>query len=337
MYNQITIIITSINKLNRNIQNLSSNSKKKNWSFILIGDKKSPKNFFLKYGKYYNIRDQKKTKINFAKICPLNNYARKNIGYLLAIKNKTEVIIETDDDNYPKKNFFTTPKLMHKVSEITNKDWVNIYDLFLKEKKLIWPRGLPLNFVKKNKIRLTKKKKLQKFYLQQGVCDINPDVDAIYRLINDKINIKFKNNFSVSLGKAYSPFNSQNTIWFKEIFPLLYLPVLCSMRATDIIRGLVAMRILQNDNKKSLFYGTTVFQKRNEHDLFRDFEDEIPIYLNSKKIVEILNGLKLKKGKKFYSQNLQRCYKNLILHKIIDKKEYVYLNSWLKSLKKILN
>ena len=56
-----------------------------------------------------------------------------------------------------------------------------------------------------------------------------------------KINIKFKNNFFVSLGKAYSPFNSQNTIWFKEIFPLLYLPVSCSMRATDIIRGLVAI------------------------------------------------------------------------------------------------
>ena len=88
----------------------------------------------------------------------MDSYARKNIGYLLAIKNNTDVIIETDDDNYPKKNFFTTPKLIHKVSEITNKNWVNIYDLFLKEKKLIWPRGLPLNFVKKNKIRLTKKK-----------------------------------------------------------------------------------------------------------------------------------------------------------------------------------
>ena len=101
----------------------------------------------------------------------------------------------------------------------------------------------------------------------------------------------------MSLGKAYSPSNSQNTIWFKEIFPLLYLPVSCSMRATDIIRGLVAMKILQNDNKKILFYGTSVFQKRNEHNLLKDFEDEIPVYLNSKIIVEILNKLKLKKRK----------------------------------------
>ena len=149
MHNRIAVIITSINKLNRNIENLSSNSKKKNWSFIVIGDKKSPKNFFLKYGKYYNIRDQKKTKINFAKICPLNSYARKNIGYLLAIKNKTEVIIETDDDNYPKKNFFSTPKLIHEVSEIMNKNWVNIYDLFLKEKKINMAKRITIKFCKK--------------------------------------------------------------------------------------------------------------------------------------------------------------------------------------------
>ena len=65
----------------------------------------------------------------------------------------------------------------------------------------------------------------------------------------------------MSLGKAYSPFNSQNTIWFKEIFPLLYLPVSCSMRATDIIRGLVA-REYYKMIIKALFYGTTVFSKK---------------------------------------------------------------------------
>ena len=334
---KISLIITTINKLSKNIRNFSSNSKKKNWSFIVVGDKKTPKKFNLKNGNYFNITDQIRSNINFAKICPINSYARKNIGYLIAIKNKSEIIIETDDDNYPKKNFFSNPKLEYKAPEITNKNWVNIYDLFSKNKNLIWPRGIPLDFVKKNKIVLNKIKKKQKFYLQQGVCDINPDVDAIYRLINEKINIRFKNDFFVSLGNAYSPTNSQNTIWFKEAFPLLYLPVSCSMRATDIIRGLVAMRILQNDKKKILFFGTTVYQKRNEHNLLKDFEDEIPVYLHTKKIVKILSKLKLKKGKKFYSDNLLSCYKNLILHGIINKKEFIYLNSWLKSFKKIYN
>ena len=42
--------------------------------------------------------------------------------------------------------------------------------------------------------------------------------DAIYRIMNKKINIKFKDNLSISLGKSLSPINSQNTIWFKN-FP----------------------------------------------------------------------------------------------------------------------
>ena len=31
---------------------------------------------------------------------------KKNIGYLIAIKNGVDVISETDDDNYPYKDFF---------------------------------------------------------------------------------------------------------------------------------------------------------------------------------------------------------------------------------------
>ena len=76
---------------------------------------------------------------------------------------------------------------------IRNKSWVNIYEIFNKKNNLIWPRGLPLDEIGKSKIKLEKKKKIKKFYLQQGVAEGNPDVDAIYRLINQKINIKFKN------------------------------------------------------------------------------------------------------------------------------------------------
>ena len=35
---------------------------------------------------------------------------------------------------------------------------------------------------------------------------------------------------------------------------------------------------MNNDNKKILFFGTTMFQKRNEHNLLKDFEGEIPLF-----------------------------------------------------------
>ena len=130
--------------------------------FIVIGDRKSPKNFKLKHGEFHKINDQK-LKFKFAKICPEDCYARKNIGYLLAIQNKSDVIVETDDDNYPKKRFFDSKYLEHDALEISNKGWINIYKIFLNKKLKIWPRGLPLRFLD-DQIRLSKRVKINFIY-----------------------------------------------------------------------------------------------------------------------------------------------------------------------------
>lgn len=329
-----TIVITTINSPNQNIKKFSILCKKNNSDLIVIGDKKTPKGFELNHGSYYNLKDQKKTNLNFSKICPLNSYARKNIGYLISIKDNSDIIIESDDDNYPKNNFFKNLKLKKKVNEINNLGWINIYKAFSVKKDEIWPRGLPLDRIKINpKLKFKKVKK--KFYLQQGVCDGNPDVDAIYRIINKKIKIKFKNNLSISLGKSLSPINSQNTIWFKKIFPLMYLPVTCTMRATDIWRGLITSNILLNDNLPILFFGTTMKQVRNIHNLINDLKQEMPLYQNMSYAYEILKNLKLKKSPKFYLENLFKSYTILIDKKIFEKKELYYLKTWIKDIQKL--
>ena len=66
---------------------------------------KNSKNFKISYVCFYNVLNQKKLIFKFSRICPHNSYARKNIGYLISIKDNIETIIETDDDNYPKNNF----------------------------------------------------------------------------------------------------------------------------------------------------------------------------------------------------------------------------------------
>ena len=78
---------------------------------------------------------------------------------------------------------------------------------------------------------------------------------------------------NVALNKnSLCPFNSQNTIWFQEAFPLLYLPTYCTMRSTDIWRSIIAQTITNKFGWKILFSSATVFQKRNLHDLNNDFE-----------------------------------------------------------------
>lgn len=330
-----TLVITSINKPNRNIKKLSTLCKKNRLDFIIIGDKKSPKNFKISYGSYFSLKDQKKIKLIFPKVCPTNSYARKNIGYLLSIKNKSDLIIETDDDNYPKNNFFKNIKLKKKVSEVKDIGWVNIYKKFLSEDKNIWPRGLPLNKISINP-SFKSKKINRNFYLQQGVCEGNPDVDAIYRIINNKINIKFKDNFSFSIGKACSPTNSQNTIWFSKIFSLMYLPVTCTMRATDIWRGIIALNIIQNDNQTALFFGTTMKQIRNIHNLNNDLKQEMPLYRDLSDGNEILKDLNLKKGSRYYLDNLLKSYLALIKNKIFNPKEIHYLKAWINDVQNLL-
>ena len=52
-----SIVITTINKLNQNIINYDLRSNKMNWKFVVIGDKKTPKNFKLKFGDYYSFQN----------------------------------------------------------------------------------------------------------------------------------------------------------------------------------------------------------------------------------------------------------------------------------------
>lgn len=331
-----SIVLTTINKSNKNIKKLDKLSKKNHTELIIIGDKKTPKNFNISNGTYYSINDQKKINFDFSKVCPINSYARKNIGYLISIKNRNDVIIETDDDNYPKDNFLKHIKLTKKVNEIKNVGWVNVYKKFLNKNEDIWPRGLPLNEIKK--VPIFKSKKVKKnFYLQQGVCEGNPDVDAIYRIINKKINIKFKDNYAFSSGKSFSPINSQNTIWFKKLFPLMYLPVTCTMRTTDIWRGIIALNIILNDNLSILFFGTTMKQFRNIHNLNNDLKQEMPLYKDIFDGFNKLQNINLKKSSKNYFYNLIQSYDALIEMKIFDKKEIFFLKAWIRDIKKMLD
>ena len=48
-----SIVLTTINNSNKNIKKLDELCKKNQAKLIIIGDKKTPKNFKLSYGIYY--------------------------------------------------------------------------------------------------------------------------------------------------------------------------------------------------------------------------------------------------------------------------------------------
>ena len=148
---------------------------------------------------------------------------------------------------------------------------------------------------------------------------------------------KFDKNKPVALGiNSWCPFNSQNTIWFKEAYPLLYLPSYCSFRMTDIWRSFVVQRIAWEYNWHLLFYAPTVYQERNDHSLLRDFDDEISGYLNNDAICRKLQSLELSSSISDIYDNIRKCYNAIIQMGLIGKEETPLIEAWCSDVKNIL-
>ena len=237
MHSKTHLVVTSISHPNSVLKKLSEGCKENGINFILIGDTKSPVDFQLEGCDFWSIERQKSMDFKLTSLIPEKHYTRKNLGYLQAMKEGSEVIIETDDDNFPLPGFWEKRSREKEAYLLENQDWVNIYRYYADVN--IWPRGFPLDKIQNQPVSLSGYEKIKIYApIQQGLADDNPDVDAIYRLVLP-LPVKFQGDFNVALGAgSWCPFNSQNTTWFRKAFPLMYLPSYCSFRMTDIWRSL---------------------------------------------------------------------------------------------------
>ena len=322
------LVITSISGPNAAMKAFATGCRKNGIEFIVVGDTKSPKHFELEGCRFVGIEEQRALPFKIARNLPEKHYARKNLGYLLS-KSK-DVIIETDDDNFPLENFWNKTPDQEDARIINRKDWVNAYRYFSEEN--IWPRGFPLEVLSISPVGdddiSSARANPADVTIMQGLADDNPDVDAVYRMAM-KLPVRFERKSPLILGTgAWCPFNSQNTTWKKEAFPLLYLPSYCSFRMTDIWRSFIAQRIAWTCGWKILFHAADVRQERNEHNLLQDFTDEIPGYLNNMRICRELVELNLLYGVQNICENLLRCYRLMTENNWIGKKEMELVDAW---------
>jgi len=278
----MNIIVTTT--INSPTEALLKYSKFKNWKLVVVGDLKTPEKKYksLKNTIYLNPSDQNKIAPKLSKLIGWRCIQRRNIGYIYALREGAKYIATVDDDNIPKKNWGKI-EIEKKVSfkEYSTKlecfDPVSIFNF----KNKIWHRGFPLQLVNKEK-KFKIKKKLNKFDVQANLWDINPDIDAINRIALSVEDYKFKNNFHYASNKM-APFNSQNTILSREAMKEFFLfPFIGRM---DDIWGAY---YLQSRGFKVVFGPSTVAQKRNVHDLYKDFKGEIIGYNNNLDLVKSL-------------------------------------------------
>ena len=320
------IVITTINPKSKSIVAFE---KFNDWHIILVGDKKTAPIASTENITFLSLKKQFDLGFSTAHALPLNHYARKNIGYLYAIGNGADLIYETDDDNFPKDEW-CFPDFKCNLNYSVNSQFINVYKYFSDDQ--VWPRGFPIDEIHQDVVCSIRKDKTRDIGVWQGLADVEPDVDSIYRLIINR-KISFKKMPAISLdSNHYCPFNSQNTLWRRLLFPCLYLPSTVSFRFTDILRSYIAQRLMWEQNLNLGFTDATVYQERNYHNLMEDFKQEIQCFTQTKSIVSLLNNLSLSLD--IYA-NLEKIYVALSDNGFINSQELNILNAWIYDCKSI--
>lgn len=329
--------MTTINDENhRGISRLIADSQSQDFELVLVGDKKTSTNLrTIKEPRvhFYDLESQLISKFASGRTLPLNHYARKNFGYLVAAEMGCDWISETDDDNRLFDIFWDQQDPVRSIKNSSGSKWVNIYSAFGFGE--YWHRGIPINEVHSaNSLTLCEVESNSSIGCIQGLADGDPDIDAICRMLYKPVS-KFSNSDSFIVESGfYSPTNSQLTRWSTELtLPLLYLPSTVPWRVSDIWRGLIAQRYFVISGLKTQFRGGLGYQDRNEHDLLKDFVDELEVHMSTRIIIEILESIDILDKSEF----MLSVYSAMLARGLVLDEEIIRLKDWLADTSSILN
>jgi hypothetical protein len=328
MKEKLVAVLTTIQAPTPSVRKLASRLVAIGAETLVVGDKKGPFEYAVPGTRLLTLDAQLRSPFALARALPVGHYARKNVGYLQAIADGATCVYETDDDNHPDATWAPRSRRTA-AAPLQSPGWVNAYACFSRDGDVIWPRGLPLDAVRTGSVPMPGPARTMDAPIQQGLADGSPDVDAVWRLVLDR-DVRFERRPSVVLQPGtWCPFNSQTTWWWEPAFPLLYLPSHCSFRMTDIWRSFVAQRCLWAALDVGIvFHAPEVEQVRNEHDLMRDFEQEIPGYRGNRRIAQLLERLPLEPGPERVGANLLRCYEALVTEGYVLPQELDLVGRW---------
>ena len=197
------IVFTTIFDVSESVAMFKKVAEKKSseWCCVAVLDKKTPVDVYeeIETDRFHVLSVEKQLELSrfrgfsLIKNIPYNSFGRKNIGFLYAIQQGAKIIYDTDDDNLLKEDFipFTTPAEEYSLVASDNHVY-NPYEYYKPGlAHSFWPRGIPMDFILKSEEVVIDKDKThckptnpKDVTLYQLIADHDPDVDAIYRLVN---------------------------------------------------------------------------------------------------------------------------------------------------------
>ena len=165
----------------------------------------------------------------------------------------------------------------------------------------IWPRGFKINDIGrqiKNEYYLINSSNIFfKPLIFQGIINLIPDVDSIFRATRKK----FENIYNFTNSKSYPllyfpnnyiPINSKNTRYFYEVFPLLIFPVSLDENIADIWRGYIMQYFAWRIEGTVIYHNSNIFQKKFKENTF-SFTNDKKNFFELNKLLDLLSFHKL--------------------------------------------
>ena len=325
--NKLCTIITTVH----HFKNTSvSDFLKKHTKVIVVGDNKTNHKSFSDHKSIEYIHPHENNFKKLSSLLPYNHYSRKNLGYLYAIKNRFHNIVDCDDDTFLTGDIEEWKSYKHRV--VISPSAPNILKKFTD--KNMWLRGYPLEYVKNSKkigLRDCSTTDINNIGIIQSLTTGEPDVDAVSRLTAMQTDINFTPNRCYIFNKdVYTQGNTQSTIWINpKLFHLLYIPSTVSFRFCDILKMYIAQRCMWEYGLQFATASPFFQHNRNKHNLMNDFVEEVPMYVNVKKLIDtILPKVKLR-GE---VDDILYIYEELHKHDMVALKEIKLLDTFLQEL-----
>jgi len=260
----------------------------KDWKLLVVGDLKTPHE---EYENMYNIiylspRTQESLYKELSDLIGWNCIQRRNIGFIHAYKLGATLVASVDDDNIPLDNWGNDIKVDVPVKcTIHTPLECDVFDpISVTEYPQLWHRGFPIQNLSQRASSAYEGVITPSF--QANFWNGDPDVDAICRMEHRPMCKFSSNSFPFSSSKL-SPFNSQNTIISRTALRD-YFCFPFAGRMDDIWGAYYAL----SQGHSVIYDVATVFQERNNHDLTRDFMEEIIGYKNTVDLLKDSSSIK---------------------------------------------
>jgi hypothetical protein len=275
------IVTTSINPPTKAIRAFEA---MKGWDLVVVGDRKTPRNYHLERGIYITPEEQEKYDLALSEAIGWNCIQRRNFGFLWARDMKADVVAMVDDDNIPLPDWGQDLLVGREVE-------VNYYETELPafdpvgatNYPHLWHRGFPLQLLsRRNYTR--KSRRTVHVDIQADLWDGDPDVDAVCRMEHAPECQFDRAVFPMAANKP-GPFDSQNTFFQSEVMRHLFL-----FPHVGRMDDIWSSYYVQAQGFQAVYGKPSVYQERNIHDLTRDLCDELIGYEHSLEIVRELSG-----------------------------------------------